>query len=138
MAVEINYLAVLVAALASIVLGSLWYSPVLFGKEWMKLSKITEKDVAAAKKKGGMWKYYLGAFVASLVTAYILAHFVDYAGATTIIGGLQLGFWVWLGFIVTTLLSSVLWEGKPVKLYLISIGYYLVLFLLMGALLAAW
>ena len=48
--VDINYLAVLIAALASYVLGALWYSPVLFGKLWMKLSKIDPKNMDAAKK----------------------------------------------------------------------------------------
>jgi hypothetical protein len=51
---EINYLAVLVAALVSMVIGGLWYSPLLFGNIWMKLSGITQKDVEKAKKQGMM------------------------------------------------------------------------------------
>ena len=47
----VNYLAVLVAAIVSMVIGGLWYSPLLFGNVWMKLSGITQKDVEKAKKK---------------------------------------------------------------------------------------
>ena len=134
--VDINYLAVLIAALASYVLGALWYSPVLFGKLWMKLSKIDPKNMDAAKKHLA-WRYGSG-FIATVVMSYILAHWVDYAGAITIRGGLQAGFWAWLGFVATVTLSSVLWENKPFKLYLLNNTYHLVSLLLMGSLLAVW
>ncbi len=134
--VDINYLAVLVAALASYVLGALWYSPVLFGKLWMKLSNLDPKNMDAAKKH--MVRGYVLGFVAALVMSYILAHWVDYAEATTISGGLQAGFWAWLGFVATVTLGSVLWENKPFKLYLLNNAYNLVSLLLMGALLAMW
>ena len=139
MAVEvtINYAAVLVAAVAGMVLGALWYSPLLFGKMWMSLSGITDKQIGEAKKKG-MTKSYILAFVGTLVMAYVLAHFVDYTQATTLAGGLQAGFWIWLGFVATTFLGMVLWEGKPWKLYFLNVAYYLVELLLMGAILASW
>ena len=135
--VTINYLAVLVAAVASMVIGMAWYSPFLFGKMWMQLSGITEAKIKEAKKKG-MAQSYVMAFVGSLVMSYVLAHFVQYAGATDVMGGLMAGFWAWLGFIATVLLGSVLWEGKPVKLYVLNIAEYLVALLVMGAILAVW
>ncbi len=136
----INYGAVFVAAMVSMVVGGLWFSPVLFGKTWMKLSGITPKKIAEAKKKGmnGMALSYFGQFIASLVTAYVLAHFVDYANATTFVLGLQTGFWVWLGFVAPIMLGMVLWEGKPMQLYILNVGHYLVCLLLMGGILAAW
>ena len=135
--VDINYLAVLVAGAVSMALGAFWYSPAAFGKMWMQLSGLTEASMDEAKKKG-MSKLYGIAFIGSLVMSYVLAHFVDYAEATTVSDGLQIGFWTWLGFSATLRLGSVLWEGKPVKLYILNTAYDLINLLVMGAILAVW
>ena len=132
--VVINYLAVLAATVLSNVLGMLWYGP-LFGKVWMKA---TGKSMADMKKGGSpMMSMSLNA-VAILVLAYVLAHFIQYAGAKTPVDGMIAGFWVWLGFVATTSLATYLFEGRNIKLYYIYMGYQLVSLLLMGALLAAW
>ncbi len=135
----INYGAVVVAAIATYVLGFLWHGP-LFGEIWMKWSGISQKEVEELKKKGlaGMWKSMLGALFIAGIMSYIMAHFVDYTGATTVFEGMQTGFWIWLGFVVTVQLNSVLWEKKPFKLYVLNTGYQFVSLLMMGAILAAW
>lgn len=133
----INYWAVLVSGLVCMVVGSLWYSPLVFGNVWMKLSGMTEKQLEEAKKKG-MGKTYVISFLSTLVMAYVLAHFVDYTEATTFMLGMQTGFWIWLGFIATVMLGMVLWDNKPFTLYLINTLHYLVCLLLIGGLLAAW
>ncbi|MBS3127003.1 DUF1761 domain-containing protein [Candidatus Woesearchaeota archaeon] len=134
--ITVNYVAVLVAAIVSMVLGALWYSPVLFGKQWMKLSNIDPKKMPEMKKKAKT-SYALN-FVAVLVMAYVLAHTVQYAQAATVFEGVQAGFWVWLGFIATVLLGSVLWEGKPWKLYLLNAAHYFVSLVVMGVILTLW
>ena len=134
--VPVNYLAVLAAAAASMVIGFLWYGP-LFGKQYMKLVKIDDKKLKGAKKKG-MGKAYVLTFITSLITGYVLANFVGYVGATTASEGAVLGFLIWIGFFATTQLGMVLWEGKPVKLYLINTLHYLVALAAMGAILAVW
>ena len=134
--VTINYLAVLAATLASMFIGFLWYGPI-FGKTWMKLMNFDKKKMDDAKKKG-MAKTYFVMILFSFITSYVLAHFVDYVGATTIGSGIQLAFWLWLGFIVPVLLGSVLWEGKPVKLYFINVFHYLVSFIVMTTILVLW
>lgn len=131
---DINYLAVLVAAVAGMIVGALWYSPLLFGKIWMKASKLSEKDM----KKAHMGRAYALAFLGSLVTAYVLAHFVDYLEVSTVGGALTAAFWIWLGFFVTTSLSSVLWEGKPWSLYVLNIAHYLVSLSVMAVILGLW
>jgi hypothetical protein len=140
--VPINYLAVVVAALANMAIGFLWYGP-LFGKTWMKLAGVAPKRKTSAKKKApGMEKTYLLAFVGSLVMSYVLAHSLIFAAAyyemSGITGGLMSGFWNWLGFIAPVTLGAVLWEGKPWKLWLIINGCYLVSLLVMGTILAGW
>src|SRR3989338_9534456 len=116
--VDINYAAVLVAAVVAYLIGFLWYS-VLFGKAWMKLSNISEKQIKKSKEKG-MAKNYAIEFLSTLLMAYILAHFVDYTQGSTIMEGLQAGFWIWLGFVATIMLGSVLCERKPWKLYMVN------------------
>ena len=133
---DINYWAVLVSAAAGFVIGMLWYS-VLFGKAWMKLSGMDKKTIEKEKKKG-MAKSFIGGFAALLVMAFVLAHFVDMAEATSVLDGAQAGFWAWLGFVATIMLNKVLWEGKPFKLYLLDAAHYLVVLLTMGSILAVW
>ena len=135
--VVVNYISVLVAAIASFVIGALWYSPMLFGKMWMKLSNVTDKEMKKAKQKG-MSKNFVFQFLASLVMAYVLAHFVQYTESSTISDGMLAGFWIWLGFIATVMIGMVLWEGKPWKLYFVKAGHELFALAVMGAILAVW
>jgi len=134
---DVNYLAVLVTAVVGFVIGMVWYSPIGFGNIWIKLSGISKGDLEKAKKKG-MAKSMVVGFISLLVMSYVLAHFVDIAGAGTVLEGAQTGFWLWLGFIATVMLGMVLWEGKSVKLYLLNIAHYFVVMIVMGAILAVW
>lgn len=139
-AVPINYLAVLVAAILNMVLGWLWYGP-LFGKPWMAMMGFTPDKMAAAQKKG-MGQSYALMFVGSLVMSWVLAHALIFASTylmlSGIVAGLMGGFFNWLGFIAPVTLGSVLWEGKPWKLWVLNAGYYLVGLMLMGVVLAVW
>lgn len=133
--VTINYLTVLGAAIASMILGALWYGP-LFGKKWMAFMGWKPEEMQARKKGAG--KSYLMMFIGSLVMAYVLSHFVDYTEAESWQQGMQTGFWSWLGFMVPVMAGSVLWEGKPWGLYFLNASYQLVNLLVMGAILAVW
>lgn len=134
--IVINYWAVLVSGIASFVLGGLWYGPI-FGKLWIKLSNWSEKDMEAAKKKGMALPYFM-TFLASLLTAFVMAHFVYYTKAITWQNGMQTGFWIWLGFVATSTLGGVLWEGKSVRLYCLNNAYELAKFMMIGVILAVW
>lgn len=136
MDITINYAAVLVAAIVSFIVGFLWHGPV-FGKQWMKLSGITEKEMKEAQKQS-MAPRILGAFVQQLVMSFVLAHFVYAWNVTDLSGALQLAFWIWLGFIATVLLNGVLWEKRTVNLYLFNIVYHFVALAVMTAVLALW
>jgi len=138
--VEINYMAVIVAAIVNMVLGYVWYGP-LFGKQWMALSGVMPQLDALGKPKG-MTKKMVIMFVGALVMAVTLFKFIAYAsgflqqsGAAL---GLSIGFCLWLGFIAPVTLSVVLWEGKSWKLWFLNNAYYVVLLLVNGAILASW
>lgn len=134
--VSINYLAVLVCGIVHMVLGALWYSQLFFGKLWMKALGKSEDEIKEMRK--GVWKAYLFSFMGALVMAFVLAHIIDYAQTDSIAGGLQGGFWVWLGFVITTSMAGILFEGRPKGLYFIYNGYQLVSLLIMGMILAIW
>lgn len=137
---DINYLAVVVAAVASMVLGFLWYGPV-FGKPWMQLMGFTKESIEKMKGKG-MGKTYAFMAIGSLVTAFVLAHALTFASAYTettgVAAGLMVGFWNWLGFVAPVQMGAQLWEGKPWKLFLITSGFYLVSLCVEGVILALW
>ena len=141
--VYVNYLAVLIAAIANMALGFLWYGP-LFGKTWMALMGMTKEQMEAgkAKMKSEGWKIYGLAFIGSLVMAYVLSHSLTFASSylqmTGLQAGLMVGFWSWLGFVAPVTLGTVLWEGKPWKLWILINGYYLVALLIMGSILVYW
>ena len=135
----INFLAVFVAAIASMVLGFLWYSPMLFARPWTRLMGIDPNDkVKLAEMQKGAGKLYGMAFVASVVSAFVLAKIIAISTVITILYGMKVGFAVWLGFVVTVQLTGVLFAKQPTKLFLINTGYQLVCYLAMGAILARW
>ncbi len=132
---EINYMAVLAAAVANFMLGWLWYGPI-FGKPWKAMMGFTDNNMKAMKMKA-MPAMVMG-FVTAFLTAYVLAHFVLLFGASDVMGALELAFWTWLGFFATTLAGSVLWENKPISLYLLNASYYLVGLCISSLILALW
>lgn len=134
MQIEINDLAVLTAAVASFVIGLIWYSPFLFGRPWMRLSGITEE----AMKGRNPIMPLSASFIADLVLAYVLAHFIQYAGVNTAVLGMTAGFWSWLGFVATVQLSDAMFTGKPIGLYLINTSYRLSALVAMGTILGYW
>ena len=136
----INYAAVIVAMLSSVVLGFLWYGP-FFGKPWMSMMGFTKDSMEKAKKKG-MTTNYLVMMLGSFLMAYVLAHSLEFASVYTktygVTAGLMAAFWSWLGFVAPVQVGDQLWGGKPWKLFLITGGYYLVSLCIMGVILASW
>ena len=133
----VNYLAVLVSAIASMVVGSIWYGP-LFGKKFMRemgMDSWTSEKQAAMKKK--MIPSYVLQFVASCVMFYILAGLIASFGHTTFGGGMMTAFIMWIGFVVPIKLGDAIWGGKA-SLFWLSIGNMLVTLLVAGAIIGVW
>ena len=136
---DINLLSVLVAAIATMVLGFVWYSPLLFAKPWMVEMGYNPEDKAKMEElRKGAGKSYGISFVASLVSAFVLAKIIDITTVDSALYGMKIGFAVWLGFVTTVQLTSKLFGNQSTKLYLINTGYQLVCYLAMGAILAVW
>ncbi|MBX4192148.1 DUF1761 domain-containing protein [Candidatus Parcubacteria bacterium] len=127
----INYLAVLVATVGAYAVGALWYS-LLFRRPWMRLMGINADHVGGMPASRAM---ILG-FISTLVMVYVLSVFVS--AAPDLGGALIISFWIWLGFTATVQIGSYLWEGKPIKLFLINASQSLVAMLVATIILSLW
>jgi hypothetical protein len=140
MAIEMNWIAILVAAIINFFIGYLWYGP-LFGAAWRREMKVGEPG---GLNMGGapMGQLLAVSFLGSIVMAYVLRHIVGFGGIATgdmsALGGAMGGVWTWLGTIAVYGLNSVLYERRSWTFYFINVSYYLVSFAIMGALLAVW
>lgn len=138
---EINYLAVLVAGVAAMIVGSIWYG-FLFKKAWgnvigMDLNMSPEKAKAMQKRMGGA--YFLQ-FILSLLTAGVLSyHLNNFSGDKTSLG---ITLCIWFGFVMTTLAGGAIWSGKSRatawKMFFITAGAQLATFIVFALILSAW
>ena len=133
----VSWLPIVVAAIVSFLVGWLWYSPVLFGGVWIKATNMSKADMAKAKQKGMAKSAFFG-FIAQLVMAWILGVFIFTTASFGVMGGVTVAFWVWLGFVATIGLGTVLWECKPATLFWINMTHWLVAMLIMGGIIGAW
>ncbi|HLW61460.1 MAG TPA: DUF1761 domain-containing protein [bacterium] len=132
---NVNWLAVLVAAVVSFIVGGIWYSPAVFGKQFMTLAGLKKDDRKGSRPEPGL---LLGAFIVALITSSVLDKVIIWTQSGTVLQGAKIGFWMWLGFIATTRAGEYLFTGRPTGLYLVTSGHNLVALLITGALLAAW
>ena len=137
MNVVVNFWAILVSAVASMVIGSVWYGP-LFGKMFMREMGMDQwSPEKQAEMKKSMMLTYVWQFIASLVMFYVLARIMALVGWVGAVGGLHAAFWLWIGFIVPLALGNALWGGK-MKLFWLSIGNTLLTLLAAGLIIGAW
>lgn len=138
---EANYLAVLVCAVISIVLGFIWYSKALFGNAFgraigmdMNMSPEMMKE-----KSKGMWKTIFTQLVLSFIQVFALSYLVF---AIKDVSAVMLALFVCIGFIVTNTAGGLLWSNYTKKnawtIFKISVGYDLILFTIFGLILCAW
>lgn len=138
---DVNYLAIIIAAVAGFVIGFVWYLPQVFGKKWMHAVGISFSPEQTKEKKGMGGKMVIS-FISVLISAFVLAHLTKatyiwsgnlHGQANALLSGIYTGLWVWLGFLAVSLLDPVLWQDKPWSLWLINAGQWLVRLVAMGA-----
>ncbi len=128
---EVNWIAVALCGVSSLVLGGLWYSPVLFGRAWQQAAGLSDEQASS----GNMALIFGGAFVLSLIAAAVFAMFLGTEmslGAATA-AGLSAG----LCWVAASYGISYLFERRPLKLWLINGGYHTLQFTLFGLILGA-
>jgi hypothetical protein len=129
---EINYLAVIAAAVASFVLGGIWYSPLLFSRAWQRESGVTEEQL----KSANMGMIFGTTFVLCLVASFVFGMFLGPRPSMPL--GLGAGASAGLCWVASSFGINYLFERKSLKLFLINGGYHTLQFTLIGLIFALW
>ncbi|MCA9332934.1 DUF1761 domain-containing protein [Candidatus Saccharibacteria bacterium] len=131
MEVSVNYLAVLLAGMSSMLVGSVWYAKPVFGDKWAKLVKLDDK-----KMKAGAARALIVAFIMSLLTAYVIAHVTYLSEAffnnSHFQSSVSTAFWLWLGISATQILTHDSFEQRPRQLTILTLGNQFVTLMFMG------
>ncbi|WP_300268547.1 DUF1761 domain-containing protein [Microbacterium sp.] len=137
---EINYWAVLLATVGSMIVGSVWYMPQTFGRRWAKLAgvDIENPQITAAQA----WMPIIISILMSFVTAWALAgasviawHFYE---GSFFIAAVVTAVLLWAGFTAARLITHDSFEGRPTNLTVINIAHELVTIAVMAALIGVW
>ncbi len=131
---ELNIVAVIVAAVAYFMIGWLWYSPMLFGNLYLKEMHADPKNI----KMAGMGITFGTSFVLGVVNAITINVITIGVNAHTAGLGANLGLLLGVGLIVPVVMTDTLYDHRSTKLFLIKVGYNVVGFIAMGAILGAW
>ncbi len=129
---SINYWAVLAAAVASFVIGGLWYSPVLFYRPWLRAASLSEEEL----RHGNMALIFGVSLVLQVLAALVLAMFLG--PEADVAFGASAGFMVGAAWVATAFGVAYLFERRPLVLFFINGGYNVVVYTVMGAILGAW
>ena len=123
---DVNWIAVLLCGISSMVLGALWYSPALFAKAWQADAGVTDETIAS----GNMALIYGGAFLLSLIAAAVFAMFLgrEMGLGPSIAAGASAG----LCWVAASFGLNYLFERRPLRLWLINGGYHTLQFTLFG------
>ena len=127
----INYLAVLIAAVASWLAGAVWY--MALAKPWMAAIGMTPEQMQECRKGSGAFLPFVYAFLAAAIIAWVLAGLLAHLGPVTLRGGIISGLFCWAGFVFTTMLVNNSFAMRSPKLLLIDGGYWLLVLVLSGA-----
>jgi len=131
----INYLAVIIATLAGFGLGAVWY--MVLGKAWMRAMGKTEAELTP-KSDAAKAMPFIIALLALFVMAWMLAGVMAHMGQVSVRGGSLAGFFVWLGFVITTMGVNHAFGGAKPMLTLIDGGHWLAVLVVMGAVIGAF
>jgi hypothetical protein len=128
---EVNWLAVALCAVSSLVLGGIWYSPMLFAKAWQKGAGLSDDEL----KSGNMAKIFGLTFVLSFIAAAVFAMFL---GPKFGLGpATAAGFSAGLCWVAASYGITYLFEHRPLKLWLVNGGYHTLQFTLFGAIIGS-
>lgn len=135
----VNLWAVLGAGVVSMVVGSLWYSPLLFSKPWMKTLGITPEQIAECKgKEMQMVAPLIVTLITSLLSTFLVAILFLFLTPANLCQALTIALALWLGFVAVVHLDTVIWEGKPWQYFFITTGCRLLNLLLIATILYYW
>ena len=125
---QLNILAIVLAVIANMIIGALWYSPVLFSNIWIKSLGKSMEDIHESNPNIG----YAYTTVAGIISAIVLSLFIGMLDTITIGSGALIGFLAGVGIASARELSPTFFEGRKYTLFFISAGYHIVSLTVMG------
>ena len=125
-----NWLGIIIATSTAVAISVLWYSDLMFGKEWRRVTKLKDKEF-----KDNLLLSIVGLVAISFVSAFVLKRFIVIAAPATILEAIRLSVWVWIGFVATYGLSNTLFEKRSYELSAINFSNHLVTLTVMAAIL---
>jgi len=131
MELHVSYLAIALATVSAMVLGFLWYGPIL-GKQWMKLNNTTEEEI---RKRGPMWKPIVVTSIMYLIASFGLSMYMGKEPSVSF--GAFAGFATAFFWIGTSKFNNVTYEGQSKKLWLLNFGYDVLVYTIMGIIIGA-
>lgn len=134
--VDINYWAVSTATAAVFVLGLLWYSPLLFGRVWMRVHAYGPDDLERLRQRAG--QVYFVSILSDLVMALMVAVLMSLTGFGSAGQGALLGFLFWLGFAAPLGLTGNVVSEEGIGVWCLDTAYQLASLLTLGAILGLW
>lgn len=132
---QINWLAVISAAIAYFVLGAIWYSKALFGARWATLVGMDMND---PDKNRGMAKMFTITLLLIIVSCVGLAVLVNRLDLILLLSGIKLGLLTGICFATTAVSISFIYESRPAGLYFIDCGYHLIGHIVAAIILSLW
>jgi hypothetical protein len=134
---EINYWAVILATLSSMVVGSIWYTPKVFGDYWMKAANITPSGNASDAIRP-----ILTTLVVSFVTAWVLAGAAyiswDFYGGSFFVNSLLTAIILWAGFTAARFITHDAFDGRPAGLTVLNVAHEFVTLVIMSLIIGVW
>lgn len=134
---SINYIAVILATLSSMVIGSIWYTPRVFGRYWMKAAGVTPSGNA----KDGV-RPILITLVVSFITAWVLAGAVaisfNFYGGSFLVNALLTGLILWAGFTAARFITHDAFDGRPTGLTVLNVAHEFVTIMVMALIIGVW
>lgn len=134
---EINWIAVLVGALGYFMLGAIWYS-FLFKNKWVQYQGISAEEMNKPGAKTGVGAIMFASFVMMFICSLGLAILAEYMGIAGWKYGLKLGLLAGVCFALTSIAINMLYEKKPLGLYLINGGYQLLGNVIAAVIIVSW
>lgn len=135
--IHLNYWAVTVAAVATFMLGSLWYTA-LFGKLWQRLHGYSDEKVKAMQQARLPAVFFSVMLVSYFVLALAVGVVFSLAGIQSAVGGAALGLTLWLGLSAAIGATEHVASDRPIGVYLIDRSYQLLSLVMIGVIIGTW
>ena len=134
---EINWLAVLLADVSSMVIGAIWYAKPVFGRRWMRLSGISDADLQKNPALPLIITFVVSFFTAAVLagSAAIAQHFYE---GNFLLNAVLTSVILWIGFTAARMVTHDLFDRRPSSLSVLNLAHELVTLVVMGLIIGAF